>query len=71
MGLTTGGGYTGTDASFTLNNGTHTVVIDLKNNSVFTAVEDKTPLDDLYMQTTTLTNQYDPASSTDFTVAFT
>ena len=52
VGLTTGGGYTGTDASFTLNNGTHTVVIDLKNNSVFTAIEDKTPLEDLYMQTT-------------------
>ena len=65
------GGYTGTDASFTLNNGTHTIVFDLKNNSVFTNVEDQTPLNDLYMQSTTLTNQWDPASGTDFTVAFT
>lgn len=70
-GLTVAGGYTGTDASFTLNNGTHTIVFDLKNNSVFTNVEDQTPLNDLYMQATTLTNQWDPASGVDFTVAFT
>ena len=70
-GLTVAGGYTGTDASFTLNNGTHTIVFDLKNNSVFTNVEDQTPLNDLYMQSTTLTNQWDPATGVDFTVAFT
>ena len=72
VGFTTGGGaYTGTDVSFALSNGTHSITIDLKNNSVFTGIEDQTPLNDLYTQTTTVTNQYDPASSTDFTVAFT
>ena len=71
VGFTTGGGYTGTDVSFELNNGTHTITIDMKNNSVFTAVEDQLPLNNLYMETSTVTNQYDPSTSADFTIAFT
>ncbi|MGO8903894.1 MAG: phage tail tube protein [Isosphaeraceae bacterium] len=70
-GFTTAGGYTGTDVSFALSNGTHSITFDLKNNSVFTALEDQLPLNDLYTQAVTVTNQWDPTTGTDFTVAFT
>lgn len=70
-GFTTAGGYTGTDVSLTLSNGTHSIVCDLKANTVITAFEDQLPLNDLYTQATTVTNQWDPAAGMDFTLAFT
>lgn len=70
-GFTTGGGYTGTDVSFALSNTTHSVTFDLKNNDVITSLEDQLPMSDLYMQNITVTNQWDPTSGTDFSVAFT
>ena len=63
--------YTTTGVSLALNNGTHSATFNLENNSVFTNIEDQLPLNDLYLQTSTVTNQYDPTSGTDFTVTFT
>jgi hypothetical protein len=70
-GFTTTGGYTGTDVSLTLANGTHTAVFDLKNNSLITTFEDQLPLNDLYTQTMTVTNQWDASTSTDLALSFT
>ncbi len=70
-GFTTAGGYTGTDVSLTLSNGTHSVTFNLENNSVITTLADQLPLNDLYTQAMTVQNQWDPASGTDLTVAFT
>ncbi len=70
-GFTTAGGYSSTDVSVALNNATHSITIDLKNNSVITTFQDQLPLNDLYTQTMTVTNQWDGSVGTDFTMAFT
>jgi hypothetical protein len=71
LGFNTTAGYTGTDVSLTLNNGTHTLVADLKNNSLITTFEDQLPLNDLYTQSMTVTNQWDASTSTDLALSFT
>ena len=43
----------------------------LNTASVITTFEDQLPLNDLYTQTMTITNQWDPSVSTDLTLAFT
>ncbi len=71
LGFNTGAGYTGTACTLELNNGTHTATFNLETNSVITTLEDQLPLDDLYTETMTVTNQWDPATSIDLTMAFT
>jgi len=71
LGFNTGAGYTGTTCTFELNNDTHTVTFNLETNSVITTFEDQLPLNDLYTQTMTVTNQWDAANSADLAMAFT
>ena len=71
LGFNTTAGYTGTTATFVLNNGTHTATFNLETNSVITSLEDQLPLNDLYTQITTITNQWDAVNSADMTLAFT
>jgi hypothetical protein len=63
--------YTSTAVTFELNNGTHSVTFGLNNNSVFTTFEDQLPLNDLYTQTMTITNQWDPTAGSDLALTFT
>jgi hypothetical protein len=63
--------YSSTACTLELNNGTHTCTFSLNNNDVITTLEDQLPLNDLYTQTMTVTNQYDPSTGNDFTMAFT
>ena len=55
--------------TFALNNGTHSVTFNMNTNSVITTFEDQLPLNDLYTQTMTITNQWDPATA-DLTLTF-
>jgi len=71
LGFNTTAGYTGTTCTFELNNGTHNVTFNLETNSVITSLEDQLPLNDLYTQTTTVTNQWDASTGNDMTMAFT
>ena len=70
LGFNTGAGYTGSTCTFELNNGTHSVTFNLETNSVITTFEDQLPLNDLYTQAMTITNQWDPANSADLTMTF-
>jgi len=70
LGFNTGAGYTGSMCTFELNNGTHSVTFNLETNSVITTFEDQLPLNDLYTQAMTITNQWDPANSADLTMIF-
>ena len=70
LGFNTGAGYTGSTCTFELNNGTHSVTFNLETNSVITTIEDQLPLNDLYTQAMTITNQWDPANSADLTMTF-
>ncbi len=70
LGFNTGAGYTGSTCTFELNNGTHSVTFNLETNSVITTFEDQLPLNDLYTQVMTITNQWDPANSADLTMTF-
>ncbi len=63
--------YSSTAVTFELNNGTHSVTFGLNNNSVFTTFEDQLPLNDLYTQTMTITNQWDPTAGSDLALTFT
>ncbi len=63
--------YSSTAVTFELNNGTHTVTFSLNNNDVITTLEDQLPINDLYTQTMTVSNQWDPTVGSDFTMAFT
>lgn len=71
LGFNAGAGYTGTTCTFELNNGTHTVTFNLETNSIITTFEDQLPLNDLYTQATTISNQWDAANSNDMTMSFT
>jgi hypothetical protein len=64
-GLTTG------SATFELNNGTNSLTISLNTASVITTFEDQLPLNDLYTQTMTITNQWDPTVGSDLSLSFT
>ena len=57
--------------SIELNNGTHGVTMGLNAQNVFTPFEDDLPLDNLYMQSSTSNNLYDPSAGSDFTLTFT
>lgn len=57
--------------SFELNNGTHSVTINMNMASVITAFEDQLPLNDLYTQTMTITNQWDSSAGSDLALSFT
>ena len=70
LGFNTGAGYTGSTCTFESNNGTHSVTFNLETNSVITTFEDQLPLNDLYTQVMTITNQWDPANSADLTMTF-
>ncbi len=63
--------YSGTAVTFELNNGTHSITINMNNNSLFTTFEDQLPLNDLFTQTSTVTNQWDPTVGTDLSFTFT
>ena len=62
--------YTTTGVSFELANGTHSITWNLENNDIITSFEDQLPLNDLYTQTMTVTNQWDSTTSADFTMTF-
>ena len=57
--------------SFTLSNGTNSMTFTLNANNPFTAMEDQLPLNDLYLQAGTISNQWDDAAGSDLTLAFT
>ena len=60
-----------TPATFTISNGTHSIAWNFETNSVFTSVEDQLPLNDLYLQTLTVQNQYDSTNNADLALTFT
>ncbi len=64
-------GLTTETTSFALNNGTHSVTFTLNTASVITTFEDQLPLNDLYTQTMTVTNQWDPTAGSDLALTFT
>jgi hypothetical protein len=64
-------GLTTETTSFALNNGTHSITWTLNTASVITSLEDHLPLDDLYTQTMTITNQWDPSAGSDLALSFT
>ena len=58
-----------TPVSFQLyNSGTAAITWNFETNSVFTSITDQLPLNDLYLQTMTVQNQWDAANSTDYTL---
>ena len=64
-------GLTTETTSFALNNGTHSITINMNTASVLTRFEDQLPLNDLYTQTMTITNQWDSTAGSDLTMSFT
>jgi len=64
-------GLSAGSCTFTLNNSTHSIVLNLESSSVITTFEDQLPLNDLYTQTMTVTNQWDLAGATDLAFTFT
>jgi len=60
-----------TPVTFELNNTTHTAIWNFETNSLLTMVEDQLALNDLFLQTLTVTNQYDSTNSADYTLTFT
>src|SRR5271157_2840619 len=64
-------GLTTETTSFELNNGSHTMTWTLNTASVITTFEDQLPLNDLYTQTRTVTNQWDPTAGSDLALTFT
>jgi hypothetical protein len=64
-------GLTTETTTFALNNGTHSITWTLNTASVITSLEDHLPLDDLYTQTLTITNQWDPSAGSDLALSFT
>ncbi len=57
--------------SFALNNGTHSVTINMNTANVITTFEDQLPLNDLYTQTMTVSNQWDSTACSDLSLSFT
>ena len=64
-------GLTTETTSFALSNGTHSATINMNAASVITTFEDQLPLNDLYTQTMTVTNQWDPTAGSDLSLSFT
>jgi len=71
-------GLTGQSISLSIGNGTHSATFVLNTNNIFTTIEDRLPLADIYTQKLTATSQWDPAFvgtdpylSADFQMAFT
>ena len=64
-------GLTTETSSFALNNGTHSITINMNTASVITRFEDQLPLNDLFTQTMTITNQWDCTAGSDLTMSFT
>src|SRR5271157_4520188 len=64
-------GLTTETTSFELNNGTHSITINMNSASVITTFEDQLPLNDLYTQTMTITNQWDSTAGSDLALTFT
>ena len=64
-------GLTNETTTFELNNSTHTVTITLNTANVITTFEDQLPLNDLYTQTMTVSNQWDPTAGSDLALSFT
>jgi hypothetical protein len=64
-------GLTTETTTLELNNGTHTITWTLNTASVMTTFEDQLPLNDLYTQAMTITNQWDPTAGSDLALWFT
>ncbi len=64
-------GLTTETTTLVLSNTSHSITATLNAASVITSFEDQLPLNDLYTQTMTVTNQWDPTAGSDFTLAFT
>lgn len=63
-------GLTTETTSFALNNGTHSITINMNSASVITTFEDQLPLNDLFTQTMTITNQWDSTAGSDLALTF-
>lgn len=61
-------GLTPETCSIELNNGTHGVTFGLNAQNVLTPFEDDLPLNDLYFQSSTSNNQWDPSAGSDLTL---
>jgi hypothetical protein len=64
-------GLTTEATSFALSNGTHSITINMNAASVMTSFEDQLPLNDLYTQAMTITNQWDNTAGSDLAFTFT
>jgi hypothetical protein len=64
-------GLTSESCSIELNNGTHGFTFGLNAQNVLTPFEDDLPLNDLYMQSSTENNLWDPSAGSDFTLTIT
>ena len=64
-------GLTTETTSFALNNGTHSITFNMNTASVISQFEDQLPLNDLYTQMMTITNQWDSTAGSDLALAFT
>jgi hypothetical protein len=61
-------GLTAESVSIEVNNGTHGFTLGLNAQNIFNPFEDDLPLDELYMQSSTSVNQWDPTAGSDFTL---
>jgi len=64
-------GLTTETTTLALSNTSHSVTFTLNAASVITQFEDQLPLNDLYTQTMTVTNQWDPTAGSDLALTFT
>jgi hypothetical protein len=64
-------GLAANTASIQINNGTHGFTLDMKAQNILTPFEDDLALNDLYFESSTSNNQWDPVAGTDFSIAFT
>src|SRR5271157_3385517 len=64
-------GLTAETTTLVLSNTTHSITATLNATSVITQFEDQLPLNDLYTQTMTVTNQWDPSAGSDLALTFT
>jgi hypothetical protein len=64
-------GVTPVAAQITWNTGTHTLVCNMNGQNVIDPLDEELPLDDLYLQSSTYNNLYDPTAHGDFAFSFT
>jgi hypothetical protein len=62
---------TQSSASFTFDNGTHTIALDMKSKCYINPIDEEAPIDEEHYATITLVNQLDAAAGTDFAISFT